>query len=85
MRSTIWSKYILSIFNKSSRYLEVMKLAILLTPSSVYMSRTPFFTRGQIYPTGNENMICTMVKYEKRFYGRHTALNTSCIVVKYKI
>ena len=23
MRSTIWSKYILSIFNKSSRYLEV--------------------------------------------------------------
>ena len=49
-----------------------MKFATLLTPSSVYMSRTPFskIPHGPNNPKGNG----TMVKYVEKFYRRHTAL-----------
>ena len=53
-----------------------MKFATLLTPSSVYMSRTPFsrYNKKPNDTKENGNIICTMVKHRETLYGRHTAI-----------
>ena len=58
-----------------------MKFATPVTPSSVYMSRTPFSKMPQWVsdPKGNENIICTVMMYGEMFYGRHTARTPAAV------
>ena len=53
-----------------------MKFATLLSPSSVYMIRSPFSNIPQWVQWSQRkwNMIGTMVKYGETLYRRHTAL-----------
>ena len=53
-----------------------MKFATLVTPSSIYMSRTPFSNVPQHAQWSQRkwNITCTMVMYGETFYCGHTAL-----------
>ena len=65
------------------KFLHMEQCSSLATTSAVLDSQSN--QNGFSDHKGNKNIICTMMKYGETFYGRHTALNTSCSEGKIKI